>query len=341
MTRLNVEVHNTISTISKNQWNNVVEQSRLGSFFHRYEWLKAIEDGIGLNPRHIMVLKSGAPIGVFPNFITKIENTPFSRLVSSSPGFGGPLISTDENEVIDLMFSSISNICSGSIISHLIKALDSAYIRYGQYLEGIGYKPNLKNTRFIIDLNEKWENIKSNVGRGKKRKIKNAYTQNFEVKDEEINSININQFYEIYKRAMGRVNGVIHPQSFFNNLERTLSKRVKIFSAIVDGVDVGKHLYFIDDEQFSLHHFFSAVDESNFKYYPSELLHAHAIQWGIENGYKYYDFGGTSAHFNNGLFKFKEEFGGKAVPTLTWEKSYSRLRWSLFRTGVYLYKKIR
>ena len=77
MNNLKVEIIDTISNINKNKWNNLVEQSKLGSFFHRYEWLKAIEDEMGLEPRHIVVTKDEYPIGVFPNFIQhRFDSTP-------------------------------------------------------------------------------------------------------------------------------------------------------------------------------------------------------------------------------------------------------------------------
>ena len=71
------------------------------------------------------------------------------------------------------------------------------------------------------------------------------------------------------------------------------------------------------------------------------MLHTHAIKWGIENNYEKYDFGNTESIFTNGLFKFKQEFGGKVVPTLEWEKNYSKLGGNIFKIGRYLYKKSR
>ena len=82
MTNLKVEVHDSILDINKNQWNNLVEQSKLGSFFHRYEWLKAIEDGMGLEPRHIVVTKDESLVGIFPNFIHSIPKIPLRKLFS-------------------------------------------------------------------------------------------------------------------------------------------------------------------------------------------------------------------------------------------------------------------
>ena len=120
MTNLKVEVHDSILDINKNQWNNLVEQSKLGSFFHRYEWLKSIEDGMGLEPRHIVVTKDECPIGIFPNFIHSIPKIPLRKLFSVEPGYGGPVIIGQEKQVLDLMLEKISKICKGNIIFHQV-----------------------------------------------------------------------------------------------------------------------------------------------------------------------------------------------------------------------------
>ena len=74
MSNLNFEVYDHIDNINKNQWNNLVEQSSLGSFFHRHEWIKSIEDGMELIAKHLIILKNDNLVGIFPNFITRIVN---------------------------------------------------------------------------------------------------------------------------------------------------------------------------------------------------------------------------------------------------------------------------
>jgi len=335
---LKLEIYDSVKDINKNQWNSLVEQSELGSFFHRYEWLKAIESGIGFEAKHIVILKNLNPIAIFPNFITDIRKTPFKRLNSITPGFGGPLIVADEKEVLDLIFKKISKICKGTIVSHHISTLNLGYIRYGQYFEEKRYRANLSHCRFIIDLKKNYDDIKSNMSSGKRRKL-NKISIDFEIKDEKINDEILEKFYIGYKKVMKRVGGFSYPFKFFTSLRSEVGDRMKIFNAVVDGKDAGKILCFLDTEQSSLHNFFSAIDESNFIFHSPEFLNEYAIKWGMSNNFKKYDFGSTSSSFDNSLFKFKEEFGGKIIPTLSWEKGYSLVGWNLLKFGKKLYKK--
>lgn len=340
MSNLKLEVYDSTEEINKNQWNRLIAQSKLASFFHRYEWISSIETGIGLNARHIVVLKRGNPIGIFPHFVTRIEKTPFSGLISLTPGFGGPIIAGRERKTLDLMFKKIPEICSSTnTMCHIISVLDTGFARYGEYLESRGYSPRLGACRFTIDLSQNWADIKSNMRKARRREIERGHSARFEIVDKEINIGNLRDFYAVYQKVMKRVGGRAYPFSFFINLNERTKERIKIFSIIVGDQQVGEHLYLLDKEQSSMHHFFCVVEKSNFKHYPSQLLHDHAIKWAMEKGYKKYDFGATHANFDNSLFKFKEEFGGKVMPTLAWEKGYSKMRWRLFGLARRLYKR--
>lgn len=151
-------LHDSIRTVNRNQWNDLVEQSDLGSVFHRYEWLLAIESGVEHIPTHVVVRKNGNPVGIFPNFVTDFDVPsyervlsllpaehipylpstsidtlspdvmPLKQLTSISPGFGGPVIVSDEMECLDLMFQQIPKTCGHSVISHKIKAKEPGYM---------------------------------------------------------------------------------------------------------------------------------------------------------------------------------------------------------------------
>jgi predicted N-acyltransferase len=311
----------------------------LGSFFHRYEWLKAVEYGIGLKAKHITISKDNNLIGIFPNFILKIK-APLYRLSSITPGFGGPIITTDEKEVLELMLKMISKVCRNNIISHQISALSNNYIRYGQFLEKNGYRASYGGCRFIIDLNKPYERIYSNMSSARRRSLNKVKEKKFDVSIEKVSDSNLNDFYKIHEKVMKRLVDNVTPLPFFNFLKNEINDRIRIFSASIDGRQVGQILCFLDDEQSSIHYFFSAIEEINFIHYPSELLHDFVIRWGIDHKYDYYDFGATSSNFTNSLFKFKEEFGGKAVPILIWEKGYSSIGWGFYQISKRIYHRL-
>lgn len=324
---LEVEVCHTLTTNMRSRWNSLVEQSKLGSFFHRYEWLKSIEDGIGLEARHILVLRDGSLVGILPNFLLGVRHTPFKRLLSVSPGFGGPLISAgNEAEVLDLMLHAVSGICGGKIINHSITALDLGYVRYSSQLIKNGYVLKPASCRFTLDLRQSCESILNNMDSSKRKHLRNAMKQDIHVIDEAANEDNLREFYGCYRQVVRRHDSTGYPFSFFSKLKDNAPDRVRILSLDIGGRNAGSVLRLLDREQSSIHAYCSGVAPDYFKYYPAELLAWYAINWGVKNGYRTYDFGATTADFDDGIFRFKEEFGGNAVPTLSWERVFSKTR---------------
>jgi len=166
---LEVDVVDSVRDVEKTQWNEIVERSSRGSVFHRYEWLEAIETGLGYTPRHLVVTKDGNTIGGMPNFVVEIEKTPFDRLSSLYPGFGGPLLPTDTKDSLERVIEAIPRLCRGRTIVHQIRGLDMSYLRYNDALQTHGYRPYRRECRFLLDLTRSYDEIREGMSRSRRR----------------------------------------------------------------------------------------------------------------------------------------------------------------------------
>lgn len=326
-----------IEQVSSDQWNRLIEHSSLGSIFHRYEWLRAVEAGTNLEPYHLLVTKNTNPIGALPHFVHDIEAVPLQRLTSLKPGFGGPIISTDEERVLELLIDAAAELCEGSVVTHLLTSAAVEYARYDDYLIEAGYASTIENCRFVLDLTDGWESIYEGMDSSRRRGIQSGEEQAVSVHREEVTAANLRAFHREYRAVMDRVDGDAYPASLFAELA-SMADRILIVAAVDDGNPVGKHLYLLDEERSTVHHFFPGVRREYFDYHSSELIHKHTIKWGIRNGYQSFDFGSTTADFRDGLFKYKEGFGTRAVPTLSWERG-TGVAGTLFQAGRSLYFK--
>jgi predicted N-acyltransferase len=371
MADLAFRTHDSIDAVNENQWNHVVEHSEHGSVFHRYEWLKAVEDGLSYEPRHVTVEKKGNPVAVFPNFVTAIDvpsvssilesaplssvpnavedatamlpaldDAPLTRVISATPGYGGPAITTNEEEVLELLMEGVDEICDGNVLNHTIKAKETEYMRYGKFLAKRGYQPKLTDCRFEIDLNYDWEEIESKMAKERRKALRKARETDTTVREVELTTEELRETYRQYRKNMTRVRGHVYPFEFFERLAEELPERTKVFAAEADGTDLGRYVYFLDDERDAVHYYFPAIgDDSNFDHYPSERLHEHVIRWAKERGYNYYDFGSTGSTFTDGVFRYKEKYGGRPIPTLQWEKGESPLLWGAYKLARGVYRK--
>jgi hypothetical protein len=332
---LEVDVVDTVRDVERTRWNDVVERSSRASVFHRYEWLDAIETGLEYTPRHLVVTKDGNTIGFMPNFVVEIEKTPFDRLSSLYPGFGGPVLPTDTTASLERVLEAVPRLCRGTTIVHQIRALDPGYLRYNDALQSRGYRPFRRECRFLLDLTTGHDRIRADMSRSRRRGIERGRDVDYEIVEEPITRDRLARFHRTYERVMDRVGGETYPFSFFDAL-RPMASRLLLLTIRIDGEYAGGMLEMLDDERDAIHGFFAAVPREYFDDHASELLHDHVFRWGIDHGYGTYDFGSTNADFEDGVFRFKEGFGGRPVPVLIWERGCSPL-WSLVKAGRSLY----
>lgn len=348
MTEFTVSIFDSIEDVHPNQWNNLVAQSELGSLFHRHEWLRLVETTLECEPRHVVVEKGTNPVAVFPNFYDSIHvpgwhdvatSIPVRELVSVAPGYGGPVIAGDEDDCLELVFDALDDLRGLRTLYHRVRTNDLEYVRYGKTFAKHGYRPLSVNCRFRIHLARSWEEILAEMDADHRRRLRSMRDRDVEYRDEPITASTLERTYEAYVHNIERAGGIPFPFAFFEGLADLLCDRVKVFTVVVDGREVGRYLYLLDEEQSTMHYYFAAIgDEDYFADNPSQLLHAHAIQWGQDEGYRYYDFGGTGADYSDGVFKHKEGYGGEAVPTVQWEKGFSRLGWPAFRAARTFYQ---
>lgn len=332
----------SIRAAEENQWNNLVTQAERGSLFHRYEWLAAVEDGLDSEPRHAIVRNDGNPVAVLPIFTSAIQlphdaadtaasALDVSVLTSGEPGYGGPVVASDERENLDRLLDAVDATSDPRTLYHRISTHDLGHIRYGQLLAARGYEPTMDLATFVIDLADDWDTILDNMDKERRRDVRNAHDQPYRVDVDPLGD-DLERTHEMYAANIDRVGGNLLPQSFFEALSDHVADRVRVFTAVVDGDTVGKYVYLLDTERSVLHHWLSAIpDRDCYDAHPSELMHARAIQWGIERGFDQYSFDTAGSCFDNSVFRFKAKYGGRAVPVLRWERGTNRLAWPLFK----------
>ena len=314
---LDVSRHDSIETTNRNQWNNVVEQSDLGCVYHRYEWLRAVEAGTDHEPRHLVVSKKDNPIAVFPNFV--VDLGPVRRLSSMRPGYGGPVVMTDEEAALGALLEAVPDLGSGTVLLNELRTYDQHYVRYHDVLREYDYRLRLKECRFVLDLTRGWDAIWSDMDSERRRGIRRGHDNDVEFVDERVTEETLSTFYEEYATVLERVGTSPLPGSFFDELAQ-FAERLKLFTLLVDGTPRGRNLYLLDDEQSTFQHLFTAVTEHHFEYHAAELFHEHAVKWGIENGYERYELRGSTPDFRSGLYKFKADFGAQVLPLFVWER---------------------
>ncbi|UPV76633.1 GNAT family N-acetyltransferase (plasmid) [Halorussus limi] len=340
---LTARVYDSISEVDRNQWNNLITQSGTGSVFHSYEWLSAVECGIGDDPRHAVVSKDGNPLAVCPNFVTEIDVPdalnrlpidPVFRVLSSiEPGFGGIVFSSKKEMALQKTLSELKCETNDEVVAHRVIVADLEYVQYSYLLSKMGYRPSLNSCRFVLDLTTDWDSLLGGFSTSRRKDIQKAFQGGIKVSIAELDDRTLDRFYDTYQETLARLGGVPYSKQFFARIFEDLESSIQVFSMERDGEIVGEHLYVLDEGRSTMHHLFTAICDEHLQYSPSAVLHGHAIQWGIDSEFEEYDFGSTSGDFRDGIFSFKKQFGGDPIPILQWERGYDPVRWNAYRIG--------
>jgi len=183
MSGLDVSIHGSIGRLNERRWNSLVEQSKLGSCFHRTEWLAAVEAGLDLDPFHVTVEHDRNLVAVCPNFVSDLRLPEavsflsvgdFREVASTNPGFGGPVIATRERDALEAIADAIDAATGVRVLSHYLRTGDAGYGRYAQSLDVLGYTPSVLNCRFVIDLEKDKEEIIADMDRSRRRSLRKA-----------------------------------------------------------------------------------------------------------------------------------------------------------------------
>ena len=170
--------------------------------------------------------------------------------------------------------------------------------------------------------------------------LRQARAQPWEVEEEPLADGTLDRVYSAYESNIQRVGGTTYPRSFFAALAEEFGEHVRVFTAHVDGTRRGSFVSLLNPDGSTIHYFFSAIaDEDDYRYYPTDLIHAAAMQWAIDRGYERYDFGETPADFPDGLYRYKRKYGGEVRPTIQWRLGESSVGWPLYRAGESIYRK--
>jgi lipid II:glycine glycyltransferase (peptidoglycan interpeptide bridge formation enzyme) len=121
-------------------------------------------------------------------------------------------------------------------------------------------------------------------------------------------------FYELVRRSYAAARVPLADRSLFESAFEVLQPRdmVKFFLAWIDDqcVAASAELAYKD----VIFGWYSGVDRAYSSYVPNELLMWRVLEWGCENGYRVYDFGGAGRSDEDyGVRDFKAKFGGDLV----------------------------
>jgi lipid II:glycine glycyltransferase (peptidoglycan interpeptide bridge formation enzyme) len=131
-------------------------------------------------------------------------------------------------------------------------------------------------------------------------------------------------------------------KGFFNTSYNELAQKgiLKTFVAIFDNQIIATRMVLCFNQ--TIYDWYAGASEKHMDKYPNDFLPWKIIEWGIENGYKTFDFGGAGKPgVPYGVRDFKMKFGGGLVEFGRFEKVHKPLLMKMGKFVMFIYKKIK
>ncbi len=202
------------------------------------------------------------------------------------------------------------NITNGSLFTELRNLSDLGTIQPILEEQDFSFEPHLN---YLIDLRQSVAELKRNMDREVMTNVRRAQKKGVIVR--EITRLDeLPSLYAVLQNVFQRIQVPLAPISLFASAFKLLypRKMIKVLVASVNGTIIGTAFRLLYKD--SIFAWYAGALRSHATFKAHDLLNWHILEWGAENGFRYFDFGGAGKP--NQLYgprNFKEKFGGRLV----------------------------
>ena len=304
-----------VRTLSEEEWRGFVEEHPAGSIFHTPEMFQVFSRARGHQPTlWAAVDSSNRPLALLlPVQITLMDGL-LRRFTTRAVAYASVLCApgSEGKEALAMLLETFKREARATALFTELRNLSNlSDLQPVLNDNGFVYEDHLN---YLIDLDRPPEAILQSMGKRTRKHIRRALRQG-KVGIEEVNQRErVALCYELLQRTYAAAQVPLADQSLFEAAFDVLYPQgmVRFLLARVgdDYAAASVELIYKD----GIYGWYGGMDRAYSDYRANELLSWHIFQWGAENGYKVYDFGGAGKPDEEyGVRDFKAKFGGELV----------------------------
>jgi hypothetical protein len=303
------------NSIDENVWREFVNQNPQGNIFHTPEMLQVFEHTHGHHPQLHAALDGDEQLHalLLPVRVT-LKNGLLRNLTTRSVAYGGVLYSNNETgkRALELLLEEYSEGAGReALFTELRNLSDQSAIQPILRRCGFSYEDHLD---YLIDLDCSSEQVLQNIGSRTRKHIRQALKRGNVTVEEIVDRSQIADWYELIQKTYLTARVPLADRSLFEAAFDILHPRgmVIFWLARLGSVIVASSAELLYKDV--IYGWYGAVDRSYSNESLGELLLWRILEWGVNNGYKTYDFGGAGKpNEAYGVRDFKAKFGGQLV----------------------------
>ena len=311
----------------KNSWRDFTDNHKNSNIFQSYEFY----DAFGL-------YENKKIIGIISGIIQSNYFFPLNKMTERFIVIGGPLIKNDCQELSDYFLKKINKFLSNKVVYLQFRNLwvqkDKDMNTFNS--NGFTYEPHLDIIHDLeLNTNEMYSKIKKNK-RGNINKSINKGTIFYEVEkmDEYIESV------ELIIKSYKEIGLPCPTKKYFIKIYNKLSHKgiLKIFAAKYKTEIIGVRLELCYNK--IIYDWYAGANLDFKNKYPNDFLPYKILEWGINNHFTKFDFGGAGKpNIKYGVREHKIKFGGNLIEYGRFNKINKKIFYSIGKIGIKYLKK--
>ncbi len=304
-----------VNTLPETAWKDFVLRHPAGNIFHTPEMFAVFAAAKGHRPSLWATLDGDGVVQalLLPVQITLWEG-PLRRLTSRAVVYGGVLGNPDPagQAALKALLEAYTRRARRQVLFTELRNLsDTAPLQATLSACGFVYEGHLN---YLVDLSGSPDDVMRNIGRRTRKHIRRALRKGVVTVKQAATLREVSACYALLQRTYAAARVPLADESLFRAAFEVLGPHgmVSFWLAYVDGevAATSVELGYKD----TLYGWYGGLDRTHARHNPGELLMWHVLKWGVEQGYRVYDFGGAGKpHEEYGVREFKAKFGGELV----------------------------
>jgi serine/alanine adding enzyme len=304
-----------VNSLHDADWRRFVAENPNGSIFHTPEMFQVFANTRGFKPDlWAAVNPAGYPLALLLPVQIAVMSGLMRKLTTRAVVFGSVLWEpgTDGLQALEFLLASYASEKKGApIFTELRNLWDLGDGLPILQAHGFEYEPHLN---YLIDLSGGPEAVFQAIGSRTRKNIRRGLNRGEVLVDEIKERGQIAQCYELLEKTYENAQVPLADRSLFESAFDILSSKgmIRFTQAYIGEVAVATSVELLYKDV--IYGWYGGVDRAYGNYVPNEIIMWRILEWGAQNGYRVYDFGGAGKPDEKyGVRDFKAKFGGELV----------------------------
>jgi serine/alanine adding enzyme len=303
-----------VNTLPENDWRQFVMSNPAGNIFHTPEMFQVFSRTKGYRPELWAATENKRVLALFLPVQITLMNGVMRYFTTRSVAFGSVLCAPEAEgyqALARLLQTYVRDLDRAPLFTELRNLSDMKALQGVLSKHGFIYEDYLN---YLIELGLPSEDLLQNIGRRTRKHIRRGMRQGKIVVEEAKDSAQVAVCYDLLCRTYKAAQLPLAHRSLFEAAYDLLwpKNMVRFSLARLEATPVAVSIDLLYKD--IVYGWYGGLDRAFSSYFPNELLHWHILEWGAENGYAVYDFGGAGKPDEEyGVRDFKAKFGGELV----------------------------